>query len=120
MRPGDKAPNFQLPSAQGGLFRLETRATHGPVLLAFVGEHLSLRLPLYVLRDDRGMVSVRYDVGEAEVAAALVGDGGKLTWRSEPDHSRMRGDPAENPTGTGISRPGRQNQGLSGARGRLE
>lgn len=32
---GEKAPNFQLPSAQGGLFRLDMRSVHGPLVLAF-------------------------------------------------------------------------------------
>ncbi|TCJ20666.1 hypothetical protein E0L93_00085 [Rubrobacter taiwanensis] len=36
LRSGDKAPNFQLSSAQGGLFRLDMRTAHGPVVLAFV------------------------------------------------------------------------------------
>jgi peroxiredoxin len=36
LRSGEKAPNFQLPSVQGGLFRLDMRTTHGPVVLAFV------------------------------------------------------------------------------------
>ncbi|BBL78653.1 hypothetical protein RxyAA322_05070 [Rubrobacter xylanophilus] len=33
---GEKAPNFQLSSAQGGVFRLDMRTAHGPVVLAFV------------------------------------------------------------------------------------
>jgi len=36
LRSGEKAPNFQLPSVQGGLFRLDMRTAHGPVVLAFV------------------------------------------------------------------------------------
>ncbi len=35
-RSGEKAPNFQLPSVQGGLFRLDMRTAQGPVVLAFV------------------------------------------------------------------------------------
>lgn len=35
IQPGDTAPNFQLPSVQGGLFRLEMRTVHGPVVLIF-------------------------------------------------------------------------------------
>lgn len=147
LRPGEKAPNFQLPSVQGGLFRLELRVAHGPVLLAFVDagegsrellEHLKeheeelrragaynyshpnpeirtagkphsragttvaivvravsmgpvrelrerLRLPFYVMWDDRGMASARYGVGETEVALVLVETDGKLAWRSEPN-----------------------------------
>lgn len=147
LRPGEKAPNLQLPSVQGGLFRLEMRTAHGPVLLVFVDggeegcellEHLkeyegkfrragaynypypnpeiresgvpstrsgttvavvvraasmgpvrdlqeSLRLPFYVLWDDRGMVSARYGVGEAEIPVVLVEADGRIAWRSEPD-----------------------------------
>lgn len=147
LHPGDKAPNFQLPSVQGGLFRMEMRVAHGPVLLAFVDveeesrellEHLkeheegfrragaynyshpnpeirtagkahsrsgttvavvvrgasmrpvrylqeSLRLPFYVLWDDRSMVSARYGVEETEAAVVLVETDGKLAWRSEPN-----------------------------------
>lgn len=36
LRSGEKAPNFQLPSVQGGLFRLDMRTAQGPVVLAFV------------------------------------------------------------------------------------
>ena len=36
LRSGEEAPNFQLPSVQGGLFRLDMRTAHGPVVLAFV------------------------------------------------------------------------------------
>ncbi|MCA3748145.1 MAG: hypothetical protein IN808_03285 [Rubrobacter sp.] len=36
LRSGEKAPNFQLSSAQGGVFRLDIRTAHGPVILAFV------------------------------------------------------------------------------------
>lgn len=36
LRFGEEAPNFQLPSVQGGLFRLDMRTAHGPVVLAFV------------------------------------------------------------------------------------
>lgn len=36
LRSGEKAPNFQLPSVQAGLFRLDMRTAHGPVVLAFV------------------------------------------------------------------------------------
>jgi hypothetical protein len=36
LRSGEKAPNFQLSSAQGGVFRLDMRTAHGPVVLAFV------------------------------------------------------------------------------------
>jgi peroxiredoxin len=36
LRSGEKAPNFELPSVQGGLFRLDMRTAHGPVVLAFV------------------------------------------------------------------------------------
>lgn len=144
LRPGEKAPDFQLPSVQGGLFRLEMRTAHGPVLLAFVDageegrellerlkEHEGefrragaynypypnpeirdggvpstrsgttvvavaraasmgpvrelqerLRLPFYVLWDDRGMVSTSYGVGEAEIPVVLVETGDRVAWRS--------------------------------------
>lgn len=36
LRSGEEAPNFQLPSVQGGLLRLDMRTAHGPVVLAFV------------------------------------------------------------------------------------
>lgn len=36
LRPGEKAPDFQLPSVQGGMFRMELRTAHGPVALVFV------------------------------------------------------------------------------------
>jgi hypothetical protein len=45
----------------------------------------SMGLPFYVLWDDRGMVSVRYGVGEAKIRVVLVETDGKLVWRSEPN-----------------------------------
>lgn len=36
LRVGEVAPNFHLSSVQGGLFRLDVRMAHGPVVLAFV------------------------------------------------------------------------------------
>jgi peroxiredoxin len=149
LRSGEKAPNFQLPSVQGGLFRLDMRTAQGPVVLAFVDageggrellEHLKeheaefqragaykyyrpnpenrttgrphssigptvaatvavvvraeamrpvremqeqLELPYYVLWDEAGRVSGKYGVAEGEVAAAVVGADGTLTWFSE-------------------------------------
>lgn len=38
LRSGEKVPIFQLPSVQGGLFRLDMRTAHGPVVLAFVDD----------------------------------------------------------------------------------
>lgn len=49
VRPGDRAPDFRLPSVQGGLLRLDVRTAHGPVVLAFAdtgdeGRKLLVRL----------------------------------------------------------------------------
>ncbi|QIN84590.1 hypothetical protein GBA63_19510 [Rubrobacter tropicus] len=54
LRPGERAPDFQLPSVQGGLFRLEMRAAHGPVLLAFVNVGEESRELLERLKEHEG------------------------------------------------------------------
>lgn len=51
LRSGEKAPNFQLPSVQGGLFRLDMRTAHGPVVLAFVDAGEGSRQFLEHLKD---------------------------------------------------------------------
>lgn len=54
LRPGEEAPNFQLPSVQGGLFRLDMRTAHGPVVLAFVDAEEGGRAFLEHLKEHAG------------------------------------------------------------------
>lgn len=49
-KPGDRALDFQLPSIQGGLFRLRMRTAHGPVALIFVNAGEESRVLLQDLK----------------------------------------------------------------------
>ncbi|MEW6635370.1 MAG: hypothetical protein AB1425_00995 [Actinomycetota bacterium] len=69
LRSGEKAPNFQIPSVQGGQFRLDMRTAHGPVVLAFVGadeagHELLERLKEHKVDLQRAAVSERFRARE--------------------------------------------------------